>query len=311
MREQIRLAATSLRRQPQKEGPGASLRVAAQCTVILAAGCLATACIELHPAFAGSGGQESGGGGESGTSSDTVSTDSGASDDSAGSAGATGSSTASGSVGDTDAGSTDTGSGSTDTGSDTNTDTGTDGNLSANKTYAYFLHVPGHDGGWYYDGPHAVHTSGLGTYSTGELTDGVLADGATDLDIPSPVVCLGHTGPPGAVATEIIVDLEVIGTVQTITMGTSVRGYNGQYGGAAPDDVDISFSTSGDDPSDFGPPVNYPLWDFVSETLKPGGHHEKDLAIGSMSGRYVKFAFDGAADGNRYMLDEITVFGSI
>ena len=54
-------------------------------------------------------------------------------------------------------------------------------NVAAGKAYAYFLSVPGQGAIHYFDdvaGLHAVHTSGLGFYDTGDLTVGLLRFGS-------------------------------------------------------------------------------------------------------------------------------------
>ena len=80
---------------------------------------------------------------------------------------------------------------------------------------------------------------GLGVFDTGELTDGILADGATDSSQPSDVLTLSQLVPGSSNLFEIVFDLEGVVPVDTVTIGTSVRGDNGIFGGWAPTSIEF------------------------------------------------------------------------
>lgn len=188
-------------------------------------------------------------------------------------------------------------------------------NVSLGNTYGYYLSIPGEaqpNPRFYLDDPHAVHISGLEVFSTGDLTDGAIQL-CTD-----PVSCVDTTSTPSAVVgiwgdsdatppVEIIFDLEAVYLIESITVGTAHRAC---CGSGIPDDVDISFSTTGTDSGAFGSLSNYDLW-----TVEPvgGSHHEISLAIPGHLARYVKLSFDGGSvvsGANKYFLDEITIMGN-
>ena len=182
-------------------------------------------------------------------------------------------------------------------------------NLALAKSYAYGRHEPGADTNLYLDDTHTVHTTGLGGYSAGDLTDGLFGiGGSTDAAVPSPVVGLGWTGADGSQPTDIFIDLDTAETVRGIAIGTSLRGSNGGWGGIAPQEVAVSFSASGDADEDFGDLATYPLWDHATEPLS-NGHHSAYIPITPQGARYVKLSFDGWNVGDRYILDEVSVLG--
>jgi hypothetical protein len=190
-------------------------------------------------------------------------------------------------------------------------------NVSLGETYAYFLRIPGEalpTPTFYLDDPHAVHTTGLGAFSTGDLTDGAIqlcTDGdpsCNEMTSPNSAV-VGIWGESNATpAVEIIFDLGAVWSIESITVGTAHRAC---CGSGVPDDVDVSFSTTGTDPTDFGTPTNYDLW-----TAEPAGdsHHEIALAVAGSLASYVKLSFDGGSvvnGENKYLLDEITIMGDV
>jgi hypothetical protein len=186
-------------------------------------------------------------------------------------------------------------------------------NVSLGKTYEYLITVPGEaqpDPRFYLDDPHAVHNSGLGAFSTGDLTDGAVQlcldpDTGCNEMTASPSAVVGIWGASNATPpVEIIFDLGAVYLIGSITVGTAHRAC---CGSGIPDDVDISFSTTGTDSGDFSPSSNYNLW-----TIEPAGdaHHEITLAIPGISANYVKLSFDGGSvvvGENKYFLDEITI----
>ena len=190
-------------------------------------------------------------------------------------------------------------------------------NVSLGKTYAYLLSVPGEaqpNPSFYRDEPHSVHTTGLGTFSTGDLTDGSVqlctnGDSSCNEMTSTPSAVVGIWGNSNATPpVDIIFNLGAVYSIESITVGTAHRAC---CGSGIPDDVDISFSTSGTDPGDFGSSSNYDLW-----TVEPAGdsHHELSLPISGTLTRYVKLSFDGGSvvDGeNKYFLDEVTIMGNV
>ncbi len=179
-------------------------------------------------------------------------------------------------------------------------------NLSEGKSYAYYQTVPG-QAPYYNDDPHAVNTGGLGVFSAGDLTDGVVGTGSTDADLPaSPVVAIYGGAGAVPVPVDIVFDLEDVYEIHSIVIGTSLRGNNGTFGNFAPDDVLIGFSTTGELPADFITLTQYALW-ATSDPLGLG-HHEKTLTFGGELARYVLLSFNGQAT-EKYVLDEITING--
>ena len=194
--------------------------------------------------------------------------------------------------------------------------------LSLKKPYAYFKAVPGQAPNHYRDdgpinGPHKVHTTGLGTYGLGNLTDGAVSTtagggpGTTHLAlwgmctcVPATVCC--GTAPPA----DIVIDLGSVQIISDFVIGTVVgAGSNNN----APDDVAISFSITG---TVYTQPQRFDLEKLYGPLAN--GHHDLKVKIGSVTpGRFVKFAFDGGSmtepdttDPNeKYMLDEITIIG--
>ena len=174
-------------------------------------------------------------------------------------------------------------------------------NVAFGKSYKYELTIPGQPP-YYLDDPHAVHSSGLDVYDTGDLTDGVLGNGTDDASTPSPIVALRGNG-GGNLPMDVTFDLEDLYAIDNIIVGTSIRGVNGQFGNYAPDDVDVSFSEDG---ISFGPETNYGLW-ATTETLA-NGHFEMTLDTAGMLAQYVKLSFDGQLT-EKFVLDEITING--
>ena len=174
-------------------------------------------------------------------------------------------------------------------------------NISRGKPYAY-SQLAGTHGSHYLDDPFIQNAVPLGEFFAGDLTDGVVGNGNSggDATTGSPVVSLAQAG-----VNDIVIDLGANFSIRAIAVGTSLREANGHYDGWAPTDVDIAFSA--DDISNFGDSTNYPLWD-TSELIPHDGHAEKTHTAKSESARYVKFTFDMDVT-NRFMLDEITVYG--
>ena len=186
--------------------------------------------------------------------------------------------------------------------------------LSLGKPYAYFQTVPGQPPNHYADdgpinGPHPVHTTGLGTYGLGNLTDGAIS-AASGAGPGTPhlgfwAMCCGN-----APAASIIIDLGTVALVTDFTIGT-VIGANSNNN--APDDVTVSFSIAG---TTYGSDTYYNL-EPVFGPLQDG-HHDMKLKAGSViPARFVKFSFDGGSmkepsgqdPDEKWMLDEITIFG--
>ena len=189
-------------------------------------------------------------------------------------------------------------------------------NVALNKTYAYFLQAPGQGAGHYFDdwtvhGEHAVKTAGLGVYDQGLLADGEIAAAASG-GLVTPL--LGIRGGGNAPPVEIIFDLDGQFTISDFVIGTVVStGANNN----PPDDVTISYSTTGTDAGDFGSAQFYDLKGMFGPLAN--GHHDMPLVGSGTSARYVKFAFDGGSmaepggsDPNeKYMFDEITINGTL
>ncbi len=193
-------------------------------------------------------------------------------------------------------------------------------NLALDKEYAWELHAPGqspNSGPHYLDdsgnggGAHAVHSpaNNFGAFSLGELTDGVRqAGGAGGAGQP----LLGQHG--GAPAANIIFDLGELSEVQEIIIGTHITaGANNN----APDDVTISFSTTGSAPGDFGAGTFFDLETMFGPLAD--GSHNMLLDIADLPAQFVKLSFDGGSmaepggsDPNeKWMLDEIIINGSV
>jgi len=173
--------------------------------------------------------------------------------------------------------------------------------ISAGKSYAYEKRTPHYHGGtYYYDDP---HTEILGVFDVGEMTDGVyLADGATPT-VPAVNPICGW-GEPASTEGDIIVDLEQIYSITGVTLGTHTFS---AYRNGAPDDVTLSFSTDG---VTFGSPITQGFF-----APPNNGHSDFVVEVPEILARYVKLEFDGGALGlnnpNKWMLDEISVHGSI
>ncbi len=173
--------------------------------------------------------------------------------------------------------------------------------LSSGKNYAYGQNLPRYSGGTYYfDDP---HDQVLGTYSTGEMTDGAyLPDAATPTTGPQNE--LSGWGDPVSVPTDITIDLDSPSVVTGVTVGTHTFS---AYANGAPDDVTLTFSTDGvtfDSPitqTFFAPPNN--------------GHSDFVVDVPGTEARYVKLSFDGGAlltgnTPNKWMIDEVSVHGT-
>ena len=193
-------------------------------------------------------------------------------------------------------------------------------NLALGKPYAWELHAPGqvpNSGPHYLDdtgnagGSHAVHSpaNNFGAFSLGELTDGVRQAGGP-----------GGAGQPvlaqwgGAPAANIIFDLGQLSEVQEIIIGTHIAaGANNN----APDDVTISFSTTGSAPGDFGAGTFFDLEAMFGPLAD--GSHGMLLDIADLPAQFVKLSFDGGSmaepDGSdpdeKWMLDEVVINGVI
>lgn len=175
--------------------------------------------------------------------------------------------------------------------------------LSLGKAYAYGGNLPKYEGvgGYYFDDP---HPQSLGTYGTGDLTDGSIISGPPTASTISTIIGFD----PVSDVAEIIFDLEDVYKVSQIRIGTHTWS---PFANGAPDDVTVSFSTTNDAPGSFGSSV------FEVFTV-PGanGHHDLIVPVDYTSARYVKLAFDGGAvlSGavpNKYMLDEVSVYGFV
>lgn len=186
--------------------------------------------------------------------------------------------------------------------------------LSIGKQYAYFKTVPGQPPNHYMDdgpinGPHKVHTSGLGTYDLGNLSDGAVSTsagggpGTTHLALWAQ--CCGNAPP-----ADIIFDLGRVEVISDFVIGTVVAAVSNNN---APDDVTISYSITG---TSYGSAQFYDLEKLYGPLQD--GHHDMSLKVGTfIPARYVKFSFDGGSmkepsgqdPDEKWLLDEITIIG--
>ena len=176
-------------------------------------------------------------------------------------------------------------------------------NLSLGKEYSW-SRVPGQTGSYLDDG-HAVHTSGVGVFDTGDLTDGAVGSvvpGGT------PVVAQWNGGPV-APAADIVFDLGGVFNVEDVVVGTFVYGL---FANNAPDDVSISFSTTSAT-SGYGAPQ---LFDFSASAPFADGHHDLLADVIDAEAQWVMLSFDGSSlPGNasfdhKWLLDEVTINGT-
>ena len=193
-------------------------------------------------------------------------------------------------------------------------------NLSLFQPYAWYGHAPGQTpnaGPHYLDdsgpvGPHPVHNppDNFGLFGLGELTNGVIQSGGAG-GAGQPVLAQWGNAP----AADVIFNLGANFLVDEIILGTHVTaGANNN----APDDVSISYSTTGTNPGDFGAATLINLEAMFGPLAD--GHHDMSLPISpAASARYVKLSFDGGSmtepggqDPNeKWMLDEVTINGTI
>lgn len=170
--------------------------------------------------------------------------------------------------------------------------------LSEGKTYSYST-LPRYSGGtYYYDEP---HDQTVGVFDSGDLTDGeVFPNSTPTLPVDSTIVGWD----PAGVAADIIFDLEELSTVETVIIGSHKWS---AFLNGIPDDVVVSFSTTGIAPIDFG--------SSVAETFSnppTDGHHDLTVDVPGTQARYVKLSFNGGTPaGNKWMLDEITIRGAV
>jgi hypothetical protein len=171
-------------------------------------------------------------------------------------------------------------------------------NIALNKPYAYFDTVPG-EGLFYQDDTHAVHSAGLGVFSTGQLTDGIVQTGlpADQALIPSPDI--SFLGTPG----RVIIGLGAAYAIDTITLGTN---RNGSLANFRPENVNLLLSTAGFAPSDFGAPVT---WDIP--TLATNGQATFAYSLGSTApARYLQLDFATPGQPTHEIhFDEVSVYG--
>ena len=192
-------------------------------------------------------------------------------------------------------------------------------NLSLFQPYAWYGHAPGQTpnaGPHYLDdsgpvGPHRVHLppNSFGAFGLGELTDGVIQSGGAGGAGQAALAQWGN-----APAADLIFDLSAILLVEEIVIGTHVTaGANNN----PPDDVSISYSTTGTDPGDFGSATLFDLEAMFGPLAD--GHHDMALPITpGAPARYVKLSFDGGSmtepggqdPDEKWMLDEITINGT-
>ncbi len=168
-------------------------------------------------------------------------------------------------------------------------------NVALGSQYAYLDKVPG-EGAFYQDDTHAVHTSGLGVFSTGQLTDGINQPGVNQAaNIPSPVV--SYLGTPG----RIIFDLGATFVLESISLGTH------QFAGFAnfrPENVNILFSTT--NTSSFGAPL---LWDIPTNTTD--GQITFSLNFTPTAARFVQLDFaTPGGQPNEIHFDEVGLFSN-
>lgn len=211
-------------------------------------------------------------------------------------------------------------------------------NVAESRPYAYYLNEPGQpifdgDEPYYFRddmlGDHPVHSRGFGSFGVGDLTDGVILDALSSrpaLAIPSPVVVMydpspffnpfGDNEPGPDQAVDIVFDLGQVHVLDEIVIGTFVdHGYNL----LAPDDVLVSFSTTGTAPTDFGRPIHFDLLNLYGPTLDQG-HHDLTLMLDrGAEARFVRLAFDGGSmqdawsstfPNEMFVLDEVSMFAS-
>lgn len=187
-------------------------------------------------------------------------------------------------------------------------------NISIGKVYAYYKTMPGQGSHYRDDGPigglHIVHTTGLGAFDFGNLTDAAVSascgtgPGTTHLAIRGS----SANAPPADIIFDlggpcIVIDF-VIGTVVSASLNNN-----------APDDVTVSYSNKTTAPGDFGSAKFYDL----EKAFGPlaDGHHDLSFKGSGIVAKYVKFAFDGGSmaepngtDPNeKYLLDEIAING--
>ena len=169
--------------------------------------------------------------------------------------------------------------------------------ISKGKSYSYSV-LPTFSGGLYYKDD--AHVQSVNVFDTGDLTDGLVFSGTPTVP---PVNGLVGWGDPASISTEIIIDLEGLYDVSSLDLGTHLWS---PFANGAPNDVTISFSDSGLAAGDFGSSI------FQAFAHPSGnGHHDLFVQANGTSARYVKLSFDGGAtSGNKWMLDEITVYGA-
>ncbi len=190
-------------------------------------------------------------------------------------------------------------------------------NISQGKPYAYFQTVPGQAPNHYRDdgpinGPHLVHTTGLGTFGLGNLSDGAIS--AFTNGGPNTAHLAIWSGSLGVVApaTDVIFDLGGPFIITDFVIGTTVAAVSNNN---PPDDVTISYSTTGTAPADFSSAKFYDMEAMYGPLTD--GHHDMPLGGSGIAARYVKFAFDGGSmrepggedPDEKYMFDEITING--
>lgn len=172
-------------------------------------------------------------------------------------------------------------------------------NVALGKTYAYYDGTPG-EGAYYMDDTHAVHTSGLGIFSTGQLTDNVLQGGsaANQADLPSsPDVSFYNS------MGRIIIDLGGLFSISSVDLGTNRYA---AYANFRPENVNLLFSTTDLGDSDFSSPV---LWDIPEDTSD--GQRTFSFSLPStVTARYVQFDFKTPGQPtNEIHFDELRVLG--
>ena len=157
---------------------------------------------------------------------------------------------------------------------------------------------------WVVNGLHDVHTSGVGVFDRGDLTDGVIQTNVGPLGGgPSPVV--GQW--PGAPQVDVIFDLESAQEIVGIVIGTHVMA---AFNNNAPSGVAVSYGADG---VTFTAPVAYNLEAMFGPLAD--GHHDLALSVAPVTAQYVKLTFGpgsmtepGGSDPNeKWMLDEISI----
>ncbi|HOE44085.1 MAG TPA: discoidin domain-containing protein [Rhodoferax sp.] len=149
-------------------------------------------------------------------------------------------------------------------------------NVAAGKTYAYYGNAPG-EGEYYHDDGHIVHTSGLGVFSMGELTDGILQAGSPDAQVLIPSPDVSFYGTMG----RIVIDLGALYALSSVDLGTNR--YQA-FANFRPEAVNLLFSTDG---SNFGVPVQ---WDVPTNASEGQMTFSFDLPSTAIA-RYVQFDF--------------------